>query len=198
MSVRAALIVSSLALGVAACSGSEVADDPTGADLFTSLSNFCGQSFEGAVSSDDPRDADWAAQTLTIEFRSCSDTELRIPLHVGEDHSRTWIISRTETGLRLKHDHRHEDGSDDVLTMYGGDTAEAPTEISASFPADQYSKDLFEREGIPASMENTWTVSLDGSNLIYALDRPERHFAATFDLSTQVATPPAPWGAEEG
>ena len=48
--------------------------------------------------------------------------ELRVPFHVG-DNLRTWILTRTDSGLRLKHDHRHEDGSDDPVTMYGSDTA---------------------------------------------------------------------------
>ena len=41
---------------------------------------------------------------------------------VGEDRSRTWIVSVLSDGrLRLKHDHRHEDGEPDAITMYGGD-----------------------------------------------------------------------------
>ena len=51
-------------------------------------------------------------QRLVMHVRDCSADEVRIPFWVGEDHSRTWVVTRTETGLRLKHDHRHEDGSE--------------------------------------------------------------------------------------
>lgn len=211
------------ALALAGCSdvqgGSEVLELP----LFRDLSALCGQAFEGRVVSDDPRDADWASQTLTMHVRDCSDTEIRIPLHVGDDRSRTWVIS-VQTGpwdqpvdasalregavmtcdgeceatwLRLKHDHRHEDGSEDVLTQYGGDSnlsLGAPGR--AEFPADEFSRTLFEREGIPASMENVWSITLTETSFTYALDRPGRHFAAEFDLTQPVAPPPPPWGFE--
>ena len=72
--------------------------------------------------STDPADASFTGQRLVMDVRQCTDDEIRIPFHVGKDRSRTWVISRTATGLRLKHDHRHEDGTSDALTMYGGDS----------------------------------------------------------------------------
>jgi hypothetical protein len=195
MIYRTLIGVTAFALSAVACTQSSE-NSESGAELFARLSAYCGQSFEGEVTSTDPRDEDWASSTLTIEFRECSDTELRVPLHVDTNRSRTWVISRTDTGLRLKHDHRHEDGSEDILTQYGGDTETAPTSERAEFPADQFSKDLFEREGIPVSMDNTWSITLTETTLTYALDRPERHFEVTFDLATPVDAPPAPWGFE--
>jgi len=197
--MRIALPLALILVGLSACSRS--APDPsadTAQDaLFSRLSALCGQAFEGHVASDDPRDADWASQRLVMHVRTCSDDEIRIPLHVGEDRSRTWVVTRLEGGgLRLKHDHRHADGSEDVLTQYGGDTLDPPVAGRAAFPADAYSRALFEREGIPASMENVWSITLAGDRFTYALDRPERHFAAEFDLGAPVAAPPPPWGAE--
>jgi len=55
-----------------------------------------------------------------MEVRSCTEEEIRIPFHVGEDRSRTWVLSRSDSGFRLVHDHRHEDGSADAITGYGG------------------------------------------------------------------------------
>lgn len=175
-----------------ACSTGDNADP----SLFEALSEHCGQSYAGSVDSDDPRDADWVSQRLVIEFRECSDDTIRIPLHVGEDHSRTWVISRTEDGLRLKHDHRHEDGSEDVLTQYGGDTVGPVTGLRAEFPADEFSRELFVREGIPVSADNVWSFTLTDTTLTYALVRPDRNFQAVFDLTETVDTPPPPWGAE--
>ncbi|WP_439636590.1 hypothetical protein [Oceanicaulis sp.] len=167
-------------------------------DLFDRLSAYCGQAFEGEVTSEDERDADFASERLVMHVRECGETELRVPFHVGEDRSRTWVITRLpEGGLRLKHDHRHEDGSEDVLTQYGGDTVGPAGAIRADFPADAESQALFEREGIPVSMANVWSITLSEDSFIYALDRPNRHFAVAFDLTEPVETPPAPWGAED-
>src|SRR3712207_8407608 len=49
---------------------------------------------------------DFAGKRLVMHVRDCSPNEVRIPFHVGEDRSRTWIVTRTAAGLRLKHDHR--------------------------------------------------------------------------------------------
>src|SRR5690606_37642622 len=111
------LALAALALGLAACGrGPETppADaapaDPQAA-FFANLSALCGQRFEGRVTTTDPADADFASQRLLMHVRDCSADEIRIPFHVGEDRSRTWIVTRTDSGLRLKHDHRHEDGA---------------------------------------------------------------------------------------
>lgn len=193
--MRRLLLAGLAPLALAACNGA-LQDDT----LFTRLQALCGEAFEGQVVSDDPRDADWAGEVLTIEVRECQGDTIRIPLHVGENRSRTWVVTRLEDGrLRLKHDHRHEDGSEDVLTQYGGETRAPVDGLSARFPADNYSRTLFERENIPASMDNIWTLAIaeDGDTLTYALDRPDRHFEARIDLSDPVAPPPPPWGADD-
>jgi len=190
-------------LALASCSPGEAPGDPaeTGdnpAALFDRLSALCGQAFEGAVVSEDEVDAAFASETLVMHVRECSDDTLRIPFHVGEDRSRTWVITRlSDGGLRLKHDHRHEDGSEDVLTQYGGETETPVTGLRADFPADAESRALFDREGIPASMANIWTVAIEDGAYVYALNRPDRHFETRFDLSEPVTPPPPPWGAEQ-
>ncbi|WP_421857183.1 hypothetical protein [Oceanicaulis sp.] len=187
------ILMASAPLALAACAPAAQSDP----DLFDRLSAYCGQAFEGEVTSEDERDADFASERLVMHVRECGETELRVPFHVGEDRSRTWVITRLpEGGLRLKHDHRHEDGSEDVLTQYGGDTVGTAGMTRADFPADAESQALFEREGIPVSMANVWSITLSEDSFIYALDRPDRHFAVAFDLTEPVETPPAPWGAE--
>lgn len=172
--------------------------------FFTGLLALCGQAFEGRMVSDDPADADMAGQSMVMHVRECSDTVIRIPFHVGSDRSRTWVITRTEAGLRLKHDHRHEDGSSDVLTMYGGDTAAAGSASRQDFPVDAESIALFLREGRAVSTTNTWTIEHEaGQRFAYALSRPPvgndppRRFRVEFDLTRAVTLPPAPWGAED-
>jgi hypothetical protein len=133
-----------------------------------------------------------------MHVRECTDDGLRIPFHVGDDRSRTWVLSRTATGLRLKHDHRHADGTPDSATLYGGDTTDVGTEQRQVFPVDAESIALFRAEGREASTRNTWAMEIrPGEQFVYELSRPGgRLFRVVFDLSRPVDAPPAPWGAE--
>jgi len=186
-------ILAAAGFGAAACTPA----DQAAPDLIDALTALCGQAFEGRVTSDDPRDAEFAAQTLTMHVRDCGSDVVRVPFHVGEDRSRVWVFTRMDDGgIELKHNHRHEDGEQDVLSWYGGRTVGAAAGAALDFPADQFSKDLFEREAIPASMANTWSVSVSEAAYVYELNRPERHFRAEFDLTTPVQTPPPVWGDE--
>lgn len=174
------------------------------ADRFlAALATHCGQAFTGRIVANEPRAGTpdpFEGKALVMHVRGCNDParELRVPFHVGEDRSRTWVLTRTATGLRLKHDHRHEDGSPDKLTMYGGDSVAAGSAVRQEFPVDAESIALFEREGSWASVTNTWAMEVEpGKRFLYELSRPGgRLFRVEFDLSKPVAAPPAPWGAE--
>lgn len=171
----------------------------TPADRFmTRIAEHCGQAFAGRIVVNEPAtDNDpFAGKALVMHVRECKAGELRVPFHVGADRSRTWVITRTTDGLRLKHDHRHEDGSDDAVTMYGGDTASAGTEIRQEFPVDAFSIAMFEREGLKASVTNTWAMEIEpGRRFLYELRRPGgRLFQVEFDLATPVPPPLPPWG----
>jgi hypothetical protein len=164
--------------------------------FFASLSSLCGKAFEGRIASPPVEaDAAFAGKRLVMHVRGCTAGEIRIPFHVGEDRSRTWVVTRTGAGLRLKHDHRHSDGSEDRLTQYGGDSIGAGTARRQEFPADDFSKALFTRENIPASTANVWAMEVDGRTFAYELRRPGRFFRVEFDLARPVAAPPPPWGA---
>jgi hypothetical protein len=193
---------------LSACGGAEqstsaTTDSGAAADQFmAAFEQHCGLSYEGSIAANTPVNPDdaFAGQTLVMHVRECLDGELRIPFHVGDDHSRTWIITRTDAGLRLKHDHRHEDGSEDILTQYGGDTSTDGSASRQEFPVDQFSIDLFLREGSAASVTNVWAMEIvPGQQFVYELSRPgsDRMFRVAFDLSTPVATPPTPWGHPE-
>jgi hypothetical protein len=165
--------------------------------FMAAIRQHCGSAFAGRIVANDPPPANdaFAGQTLVMHVRECGDQEIRIPFHVGDDRSRTWVLTRTSDGLRLKHDHRHEDGSPDVLTMYGGDTTAAGTTLRQEFPVDAESKALFERQNAAVSMTNTWAMEVEpGRRFRYELARPGRIFQVDFDLSAPIATPPPPWG----
>ncbi len=190
-------LIAAAALALSACASAPAPTTPQD-QFFANLSALCGQSFEGRVVTQEAADSAFAGQRLVMQVRECSADEIRVPFHVGEDRSRTWVITRTGQGLRLKHDHRHEDGSEDVLTQYGGDTANAGTAERQEFPADQHSRDLFVANNIPQSVTNVWAVEVHpGQTYVYELRRPNRHFRVEFDLTRPVPAPPAPWGAEQ-
>jgi len=182
----------------ATLAGCAAVPDRTGPQdrFLAALNALCGNAYEGRVVTTEAADRDFAAARLVMHVRQCTADEVRIPFHVGENRSRTWVISRTATGLRLKHDHRHEDGSEDVLTQYGGDTAGPGTAMRQEFPVDQFSRDLFTRQNIPQSTTNVWAVEVvPGRIYAYELRRPNRYLRVEFDLTRPVAAPPPPWGS---
>ena len=165
--------------------------------FFSRLTALCGRAFEGRIASPPVAlDSSFAGKRLVMHVRDCSADEIRIPFHVGDNRSRTWVITRTGSGLRLKHDHRHEDGSEDVLTQYGGDTATVGTARRQEFPVDQFSKDLFNRNDAAVSTTNSWAMEVEPGRLFaYELRRANRFFRVDFDLTRPVPAPPPPWGS---
>ncbi|MGQ0766981.1 MAG: hypothetical protein ACT4OZ_15130 [Gemmatimonadota bacterium] len=164
------------------------------ADLFlNALRAHCGQAFEGTLVDPQPVDSAMYGKRLVMHVRGCGDT-VRIPFHVGEDRSRTWVFTRTEDGVRLKHDHRHEDGTADRITQYGGDSRDGLGAGRVEFAADSLTAAL-----VPAAATNVWTVEVSDSRFVYSLQREaagsDRRFRVEFDLSRQVAPPLPPWGA---
>lgn len=158
----------------------------TAADrFFDRLGSLCGQSFKGQVMTDDPADDAFRKAELVMTVARCDAREIRIPFRVGEDRSRTWVITRLGEGrLRLKHDHRHPDGVEDELSRYGGETLEAGSDTAQSFPADAESRALFTRLDRAVSNSNVWSLELDPDRFTYQLARPGRLFRVSFDLTT--------------
>jgi hypothetical protein len=103
------------------------------------------------------------------------------------------VITRTETGLRLKHRHGHEDGKEDTVSQYGGDTASLGSATRQEFPVDQFSIDMFKEEGLTASVTNIWAVEITPEIYAYELRRENRHFRVEIDLKNPVADVPDPW-----
>ena len=198
------LLIFSAVLACAGCAATSAQPSAPADDFLSALAQHCGKAYAGRIVSNEPKPATpdaFEGKPLVMHVRGCDNPaeELRVPFHVGEDRSRTWILTRTEGGLRLKHDHRHPDGSEDIQTMYGGDTVVAGTAVRQEFPVDAYSVELFEREGLQQSTSNIWAMEIEpGKRFLYELARPSgRLFKVEFDLSQPVAVPPAPWGSQE-
>lgn len=174
------------------------APEPEASGFETAIRPLCGKAFEGRIVTTDAADDAWRAERIVMHVRSCAPGRFEIPLHVGENRSRTWLLTETAGGWELRHDHRHEDGAPDTLTMYGGFAATPADTNRQEFPADEATKALFDREAIPVSKANVWAVEADPDTHLFAyeLRRPERFLRVEFDISKPVEPPPAPWGWE--
>lgn len=135
--------------------------------FMATLKSMCGQRFEGGLTyAIDPKNP-FVDKKMSTEV-ICTSTDVRLPVSVGDDRSRTWIFTRSPAGLDLRHDHRHPDGTPDAVTMYGGMANDAGAALSQSFLADAHTFKVF-----PGSETNVWTISFssDGTVLTYHLDR---------------------------
>jgi hypothetical protein len=168
--------------------------------FFANVAALCGKAFGGRVAANQPTPAaadPFEGKSLVFHVRRCEKDRLEVPFHVGDDRSRTWVLTRTGGTITLKHDHRHRDGSSDSLTMYGGVTRAPGTSVRQEFPADAESKDLFTRLKLTVSLPNVWAMEIEpGRRFVYELARPGRLFRVEFDLTREVPAPPAPWGSE--
>lgn len=160
--------------------------------FWEALEGLCGGAFPGKLI-DAPTDDDWwEAERVVMHVRECHDDEIRIPLHIDDDRSRTWVVTRTDAGLQLKHDHRLEDGTpDEANTDYGGHTEDAGSRWRQTFPADDYSVGE-----VPGRATQFWYLELrPEQDFVYGLLRQETglHYRVVFDLATPVEEPPPPW-----
>jgi hypothetical protein len=166
--------------------------DSTQVRFWKELVQLCGNAYEGTIISGPANDTVFFGKKLVMHVRSCEETRIRIPFFVGEDSSRTWVLTLSESGLQLKHDHRHQDGTPDKVTMYGGMTSNYGAGDRQLFPADQETADL-----LPAAIGNIWWIDLvPGEYFSYNLRRvnTDRLFTVRFDLANSVAAPDKPWG----
>lgn len=156
--------------------------------FWNAIRPLCGNAYEGTViEGTAPSDDDFRRRRLVMHVRSCSSDEIRIGFIAGADRSRTWVLTPTATGVRLKHDHRHEDGTEDRISQYGGDTRAIANPLSLDFHADAFTGTL-----IPTAKTNIWTMAVEpGRTFVYALRREEegRRFRVEFDLTRPVPAP---------
>ena len=155
-------------------------------EFFKAIRSLEGKTFNGkAIYMPDTTKAnDFWGKVLSFKVNRSNRTELRLPFNVGENQTRTWILTKTKGGIRLKHDHRHTDGSPDSITNYGGDSdRKIGTALSQYFPADEFTSKL-----IPAAKTNRWIMefSPDKKKFYYILERNnELRFKAEFNLEIE-------------
>lgn len=96
----------------------------------------------------------WADRELIMHVREFHHDVVYLPFRVGDNTSRTWTLYRENDGrLRLRHDHRHDDGTPENLTLYGGYTSHGSNKFMQIFPADEYTCNL-----LPRICDNEWSM----------------------------------------
>jgi hypothetical protein len=180
-----------LALSVPAAAQASPLDD-----WWAKLQALCGQAFEGRLIAHPEGETGFVGKRLVMHVRDCGAERIRIPFHVGEDRSRTWVLTRVGDRVELKHDHRHEDGTPEAATMYGGTTTNLGRATEQYFPADERTRQVIE-----AAFSNVWVMRIaPGDTFTYGLWRlgTPRVFRIDFDLSAPLDEAiPAPWGWQD-
>ena len=161
--------------------------------FWNKLQSHCNKAYEGVLELP-KEDKDFGGKKLTMHVRSCTKEEIKIPFFVGEDRSRTWILTYKKGRIHLKHDHRHKDGSEDDINFYGGVTTNPGQEGIQIFSADERTQRM-----IPAASTNVWWITLNDSIFTYNLRRlgTDRVFKVVMDVTSPKPIPEAPWGWKE-
>lgn len=150
--------------------------------FLNTLRTLCGAEYTGEVTFTNDPDSEFVGKELKMIVDTCETNLVRIPFHVGENTSRTWMLTYTEEdGLLLKHDHRHPDGTPEDLTMYGGYATDGGSPYRQHFPADDETAAM-----LPEASTNVWTMEIDREEMkfIYNLTRNDApRFRAEFDMS---------------
>ncbi|QNF33114.1 hypothetical protein HUW51_10385 [Adhaeribacter swui] len=127
-----------------------------------------------------------AGQPVSIEVASCTKSEMRIPIYVGEKVFRTLILERTATGFFLKHEIKKENGQTHEINLYGGQTKGNGTAFMQFFPADTYTKNL-----LSLSAPSIWTLafSSDYSTFSYLVEKDGKlEMQIDFNVNDYLAT----------
>lgn len=168
---------------------------PGSVQFWNTLTTHCGKAYEGEIVSGGKEGDGFTGEKLVMHVRTCGEKVIKIPFFVGEDRSRTWVLTKGDDNLiLLKHDHRLKDGSDDEVTQYGGLSPNTGLADIQFFPADQFTANL-----IAYASNNVWWITVDETSFTYNLRRvgTDRFFSVKFDLTKEVGTPDAPWGSED-
>lgn len=166
---------------------------PEQESFWATLQSHCGKAYAGSV--DDVTEyyrEGLEGKALVAHFRECSADRIHIALHENDDRSRNWILTKAGDTIRLKHDHRHEDGTEDKISQYGGDAPKPGLPNRQIFKADEHTAKI-----LPLRADNFWFMHfVDANTFHYGVHWPTMGHSVrmAFDLSKPIAAPPAPWG----
>ena len=185
-------VTGTLFLVLVGCGGGT---DPQEA-FWENLQQACGGAFAGRRTVARPVDEILVGtEQLVAHFRECSAEKVKIPFHIeleeaaggGWDRSRTWVFSRHDDRLELRHDHRKPDGTEDENNWYGGFTETPGTPFIQEF--------VYHGRQDPEGLRLGWRIEIHpGERYVYGTIRgDEWTWRLEFDLSETVPEPPPPW-----
>ena len=194
------LFLSALSLLLLSCTYSEtneITETPTGISaeqqaFWGNLQQHCGNSYQSNFADATPYYQPFDAAETRVHFFNCSDEIIHIALHIGDNHSRNLLLTKTDSTLRLKHDHRNSDGSEETITMYGGDAPRPGLETRQIFWADDHTAQI-----LPLRHDNFWFLDvMNDSTFAYGVHWPIQgnSIRIEFDITQTIDTPPTPWG----
>ncbi len=162
---------------------------------WTNFQVHCGRAFPGRLAVEPPGDDMLSGDELLVaHFRDCTDREMKIAFHIERDggaswdRSRTWVLRRIGNQIELRHDHRHEDGTADESSWYGGFTQTPGT-------ANRHEFEFIDAAPMPGVWRG-WRLEIE-PNVRYrygTVRDGEWRWRVDFDLSSSIALPPPAWG----
>ncbi len=184
-------------MAITAACGEQAEQQPY-EQFFAALAEQCGNAYPGGLTLEPPGDEMLTGtELLIVHFRECDENQLKMPFHIeleeeeDWDRSRTWIFTKHDDGLEIRHDHRKLDGSDDDVTMYGGFSVGEGTALRQEFKSVERTEET--------GMFRGWRIEIEpGIRYTYGTIRDTSwSWRVDFDLTEALEqNPPAPWGHE--
>lgn len=144
----------------------EITPETTQEEFFANMFELCGETFSGEATFPEDESHELVGENLVATIQTCTEEEIQIALAADGDQSRTWVISRTDEGLRLRHDHIDSEGAPSDTTGYGGYATDEGTSTQQYFAADDSTAQM-----IPEASTNVWMMELNDDRFVYALER---------------------------
>ncbi len=155
----------------------------TAGEFIKNIESHCGKSFYGKVLFPENPEAPFNAENSFMVFESCTEEGALTPFIPGNEMSGIWVLTVMEDSLIFKHDNRHDDGTPDDITMYGGYADNTGTALMQNFPAGEETALM-----TPEAPTNVWTFQFneDLTEFHYIL---KRHNALRFHVVFDLASP---------
>ena len=160
--------------------------------FFDSINAHCGNAFSGSVE-DSSNSTAYNGRKFVLHIRDCSDTQIKMPLHIDDNSSRILVLTKSDGSIKLQHDHRHADGSSDALTLYGGYSSADTTDNVTNFPESAESIAITKAYAPTRTYPSVWSIILSSEDITYQVVRPGRTIKTKFKFTDTVAHPPKAW-----
>ena len=185
-------IVAIVGIATSLMSASVGALDSNQDKFFDSIRAHCGKAFSGSVE-DSSNSTAYTGRKFVLHIRDCSNTQIKMPLHVDDNSSRILVLTKRDGSIELQHDHRHADGSSDALTLYGGYSSADSTGNVTNFPESAESIAITKAYAPTRTYPSVWSIILSSEDITYQVVRPGRTIKSNFKFTDMVAHPPKAW-----